>query len=106
MKKTLAVLAVAGVLGLAGTALADVNINVNIDDLPKFAARTQTQTPQLPPKMDNQNRPPMPPKGQFSNDKRPPMPPKGQFSGDKRPPMPPKGAHSPDKRPPMPPKGK
>ena len=100
-RKVVAVLVATGVLGIAGTALADVNINVNVDNLPKYAANTQSR-PQ-PPEFKNGERPPMPPKDGRSFDKRPPefdgkKPP---MSGDRRMP-PPDGAHSGDKRPPMP----
>ena len=73
--KTLAVLAAAGVLGISGAAFAGVNVNINIDDMPKLAAKTQSK-PQLPPKMEN-----MPP---MSRDNRMPPPP-GAHSRDKRP---------------------
>ena len=99
--KVLAGLVAAGVLGIAGTALADVNINVNIDNLPKYAANTQSR-PQ-PPEFKKGERPQMPSQSERSFDRKPPefdgkKPP---MSGDRRMP-PPDGAHSPDKRPPMP----
>ena len=75
--KVAAGLVLAGVLGIAGTALAK--------DMPKYAATTSTKKP---PEFDGKKRPPM------SGDKRLP-----KFDG-KRPPM------SGDKRLPMPPKSK
>ena len=89
-RKVLAVLTAAGVLGVAGTALADININIKTDGV-KFRpiAKTQNQLPPEPPEFrsrDMKGRPPEPPK----DGKRPPM------SGDKRPPKP----RSDDRRPP------
>ena len=73
--KTLAVLAAAGVLGISGAAFAGVNVSINVEGLPKLAAKTQSK-PQLPPKMEK-----MPP---MSRDNRMPPPP-GAHSRDKRP---------------------
>jgi len=96
--KVLAVLTFAGVLGVTGAALADVNINVDIEGT-KFRpiAKTQTQRPPEPPEGFNGKRPPM------SRDinGRPPMPPKDgkrpPMSGDRQPPPKPR---SDDRRPP------
>lgn len=98
-RKVLAGLVVAGVLGISGAAFASVNINVDIDTLPKVAAKTKSRR-ELP-EFKHGERPKMP---RHSFDRRPP-----EFDGS-RPPMsrdnrmPPhhKGAHSGDKRPPKP----
>ncbi|MBQ7155400.1 MAG: hypothetical protein IJR85_07610 [Synergistaceae bacterium] len=99
--KVAAGLVLAGVLGIAGTALAK--------DMPKYAATTSTKKP--PMEFQQGERPPLPPKGAPSFDKKPP-----EFDGKKRPPMSgdkrlPKfdGKRPPmsgDKRLPMPPKSK
>ena len=86
--KVLAGLALAGVIGIAGAASANVTAAIKIDDMPRFANRPQAQ--QIHPKLAKNSRPPMPPE---FNGKQPPM------SRDNRMPPPP-GAHSPDKRPP------
>ena len=113
-RKVLAVLTAAGVLGIAGTALADININIKTDGV-KFrpVAKTQTQLPPEPPEFrsrDMRNRPPEPPSGFQSRDMkgRPPMPPKDGKDG-KRPPMsgdrqPPPKPRSDDRKPPERPK--
>ena len=99
--RVVAGLALAGVLGIAGTALAN--------DMPKYAANTNRKKP--PVEFKQGERPSLPPKGAHSGDKRPPefngnRPP---MSGDKRPPKldgkrpPMSGDKRPDgKRPPMP----
>ncbi len=95
--KVIAGLIFAGVLGISGTALADMNVNVNIEMPDTRIAKTQTQKqrPSQPPaNFQKGQRPPM------SGDKRPPMPPDGKhpkMSGEKRPPMPPRSG---DRRPP------
>ena len=110
--RTLAVLAFAGALGFSGAAFAEVNININIDTVPRIiAAKPQPQ--KLPPKvaqpkrpempqvksrdMRDMKRPPEPPK--VSRDKKPPMKDKKPPMKDNRMPQPPK-PHSRDKRPP------
>lgn len=85
-RKVLAGLALAGVLWIAGTALAEVKENAKFEDLPKYAANTQSR--KRPPEFKEGERPSLPPKGAHSADKRP-----QKFDG-KRPPM------SGDKRPP------
>ncbi len=99
-RKFLAVLTVAGVLGVSGAAFAGVNIKIDVDGVkfrPIAQAKTQPQRPPEPPQefqkgqrppmsRDMKGRPPEPPK----DGKRPPM------SGDKRPPKP----RSDDRRPP------
>ena len=95
--KVVAGLVVAGVLGISGAALAaEVNVNAKFDDLPKYAANTQSR--KQPPEFKQGERPSLPPKGAHSGDKRPPelngkRPP---MSGDKRPPRP---SMSEDKKP-------
>lgn len=78
--KVLAVLTVAGILGVSGTAFADININIGVDKV-KFrpVAKTQKQLPPEPPEGFNGKRPPM------SGDRQPP-PPKPR-SGDMPPHM-------------------
>ena len=112
-RKVLAVLTVAGVLGVTGAAFADLNIKIDVDAVkfrPIAQAKTQPQRPPEPPKdefkgqrppmsRDMRGNPPEPPKG----DKRPPMsgdrqPPPKPRSGDRRPPE----FRSNDKRPEMP----
>ena len=87
-RKVLAVLTFAGVLGAAGTALADININIKTDGV-KFRpiAKTQTQLPPKPPEFrsrDMKGKPPEP-----KNGKRPPM------SGDRQPPPKPRSGDLP-----------
>lgn len=79
-RKIIAGLIFAGVLGISGTALADVNIHIDFGSTKyRPVAKTQTQ----------KQRPPEPPEG-FQRDKRPPMshdrPPMPPRSGDRRPP--------------------
>ena len=102
-KKLLTGLVLTGVLGISGAAFAGVNATIilnNNDKMPRIASKPQP--PQLPPKMQNDNKPPMPP---MSRDNRMPPPPQpdGRRSNDKRPPMPPMSRDNrmPDKIPPM-----
>ena len=83
-RKVLAGLIFSGVLGISGSAFADININVNVD-APKFRPIAKVQT--------NQQRPPEPPDGKM---KRPPMSGDKRFDDNKRPPKP----RSDDRRPP------
>ena len=106
-RKVLAVLTAAGVLGVAGTALADININIKTDGV-KFRpiAKTQTQLPPEPPEGFNGQRPPEPPSGFQSRDMKgkPPEPKDGKrppMSGDRQPPPKPR---SDDRKPPERPK--
>ena len=109
-RKVLAVLTAAGVLGVAGTALADININIKTDGVKfKPIAKTQNQLPPEPPEFrsrDMRNRPPEPPSGFQSRDMRgrPPEPKNGKrppMSGDRQPPPKPR---SDDRKPPERPK--
>ena len=93
-RKVLAVLTVAGVLGVTSAALADININVDLDSVEfRPVAKTRTQEPPEPRNLPNGQRPPEPPEFR-SGDKRPPM------SGDRRPNKRPPKPRSDDRRPP------